>query len=114
MLAILPSLAGGQTRVELHRQCYQKQAAFCRCLAPSAMVSFDASNLVELRRGQTRVELHRQRYQKLAAFRRCLAPSALVSFDASNLVELRRGTDPSRAASPMLSKASRLSQVPGT
>ena len=51
MLAILPSYAGGQTRVELHRQCYQKQAAFCRCLAPSAMVSFDASNLVELRRG---------------------------------------------------------------
>jgi len=38
----------------------------------------------------------------------------MVSADASNLAELRRGTDPSRAASPMLSKASRLSQVPGT
>jgi len=64
--------------------------------------------------GQTRVELHRQRYQKLAAFRRCLAPSAMVSADASNLAEPRRGTDTSRAASRMLSKASGLSQVPGT
>jgi hypothetical protein len=51
MLAILPSFAGGQTRVEPHRQCYQKLAAFCRCLAPSALVSVDASNLAELRRG---------------------------------------------------------------
>ena len=59
-------------------------------------------------------ELHRECYQKLAAFRRCLAPSAMVSADASNLAELRRGTDPSRAASPTLSKASSLSQVPGT
>jgi len=74
MLAILPSFAGGQTRVEPHLQCYQK----------------------------------------LAAFRRCQAPSAMVSADASNLAELRRGTDPSRAASPTLSKASSLSQVPGT
>ncbi|MFM2012357.1 MAG: hypothetical protein RLZZ396_1141 [Planctomycetota bacterium] len=38
----------------------------------------------------------------------------MVSFDASNLAELRRGTDPSRAASPMLSKASGLLEVPGT
>jgi hypothetical protein len=74
MLAILPSHAGGQTRVEPHRECYQK----------------------------------------LVAFRRCLAPSAMVSVDASNLAEPRRGTDPSRAASRMLSKGSRLLQVPGT
>ena len=47
------------------------------------MVSFDASNLVELRRGQTRVELHRQRYQKLAAFRRCLARMALYAWGQS-------------------------------
>jgi len=95
MLAILPSYAGGQTRVELHRQCYQKLVAFRRCLAPSALVSVEASNLAELRRGQTRVELHRQCYQKLVAFRRCQAPSA-------------------RTASRMLSKTSSLSQVPGT
>jgi hypothetical protein len=74
MLAILPSYAGGQTRVELHRECYQK----------------------------------------LVAFRRCLAPSAMVSADVSNLAELGRGTDTSRTASRMLSKASSLSQVPGT
>ena len=78
------------------------------------MVSVDASNLAEPRRGQTRVEVHRECYQKLVAFRRCLAPSAMVSADASNLAELRRGTDPSRAASRMLSKASSFSQVPGT
>ena len=101
MLAILPSYAGGQTRVELHRQRYQKLVAFRRCLAPSAG-------------GQTRVEPHRECYQKLAAYRRCQAPSAMVSADASNLAEPRRGTDPSRAASPMLSEASRISQVPGT
>ncbi|MFN5395083.1 MAG: hypothetical protein ACK5EO_14375, partial [Planctomycetota bacterium] len=63
MLAILQSYAGGQTRVEPHRECYQKLVAFCRCLAPSAMVSADASNHPELRRGQTRVELHRECYQ---------------------------------------------------
>ncbi|MFM2012358.1 MAG: hypothetical protein RLZZ396_1142 [Planctomycetota bacterium] len=103
MLAILPSHAGGQTRVELHRQCYQKLVAFRRCLAPSFA---GAWHLVQ--------ELHRECYQKLTVFRRCLAPSAMVSADASNLAEPRRGTDTSRAASPMLSKASRLLQVPGT